>query len=101
MAGQIVSSAAPGATTADSNAATAPEAAAVPLPGRGIEIAREPRAGKNRSDYQARPARARDNATPQTTGALAASDKDVAPVEAMRQGYRRLLRLGGGLDITV
>ena len=49
------------------------------------------------------PARAsRSDDTPAQSGAqLVVPDDDPAPLEAMRQGYGRLLGLGGGLDIRV
>ena len=37
----------------------------------------------------------------QTGAQLIIPDDDPAPLEAMRQGYGRLLGLGGGLDIRV
>ena len=37
----------------------------------------------------------------QTAAQLVVPDDDPAPLEAMRQGYGRLLGLGGGLDIRV
>jgi flagellar hook-length control protein FliK len=44
---------------------------------------------------------ARDDAPAPTAGLLMVPDDDPAPVEALRQGYGRLLGLGGGLDIRV
>jgi flagellar hook-length control protein FliK len=43
----------------------------------------------------------RDDAPPQGAAQIVVPDDDPAPLEAMRQGYARLLGLGGGLDITV
>lgn len=39
--------------------------------------------------------------TPQNTAQIMLSEDDPAPLEALRQGYGRLLGLGGGLDIRV
>jgi flagellar hook-length control protein FliK len=44
---------------------------------------------------------ARDDTAAQTGAQLIIPDDDPAPLEAMRQGYGRLLGLGGGLDIRV
>jgi hypothetical protein len=44
---------------------------------------------------------ARDDTAAQTAAHLVIPDDDPAPLEAMRQGYGRLLGLGGGLDIRV
>jgi flagellar hook-length control protein FliK len=44
---------------------------------------------------------ARDETAAQTGAQLIIPDDDPAPLEAMRQGYGRLLGLGGGLDIRV
>jgi flagellar hook-length control protein FliK len=44
---------------------------------------------------------ARDDTAPQNTAQLIVPDDDPAPLEALRQGYGRLLGLGGGLDIRV
>ncbi|MEA3079916.1 MAG: flagellar hook-length control protein FliK, partial [Sphingomonadales bacterium] len=44
---------------------------------------------------------ARDETAAQTGVQLIIPDDDPAPLEAMRQGYGRLLGLGGGLDIRV
>jgi flagellar hook-length control protein FliK len=44
---------------------------------------------------------ARDDTAAQTGAQLVIPDDDPAPLEAMRQGYGRLLGLGGGLDIRV
>jgi flagellar hook-length control protein FliK len=44
---------------------------------------------------------ARDDNAAQTAAQLVIPDDDPAPLEAMRQGYGRLLGLGGGLDIRV
>ena len=44
---------------------------------------------------------ARDEAGPQNVTPLVVPEDDPAPLEAMRQGYGRLLGLGGGLDIRV
>jgi flagellar hook-length control protein FliK len=43
----------------------------------------------------------RDDTPMQTTAQLVVPDDDPAPLEALRQGYGRLLGLGGGLDIRV
>lgn len=43
----------------------------------------------------------RDDAPSQNTTQLNVPDDDPAPLEALRQGYGRLLGLGGGLDIRV
>jgi hypothetical protein len=43
----------------------------------------------------------RDDTPMQTTAHLVVPDDDPAPLEALRQGYGRLLGLGGGLDIRV
>jgi flagellar hook-length control protein FliK len=44
---------------------------------------------------------ARDDTAAQTSAQLIVPDDDPAPLEAMRQGYGRLLGLGRGLDIRV
>ena len=44
---------------------------------------------------------AQDDAPAQTGTQMIVSDDDPAPLEALRQGYGRLLGLGGGLDIRV
>jgi flagellar hook-length control protein FliK len=44
---------------------------------------------------------ARDDTPMQTAAQLVVPDDDPAPLEALRQGYGRLLGLGGGLDIRV
>ena len=44
---------------------------------------------------------AQDDTAAQTGAQLMVPDDDPAPLEAMRQGYGRLLGLGGGLDIRV
>ncbi len=44
---------------------------------------------------------AHDDTAPQNGAHITVSDDDPAPLEALRQGYGRLLGLGGGLDIRV
>jgi flagellar hook-length control protein FliK len=44
---------------------------------------------------------AEHDATPQNGAHMVVPDDDSAPLEALRQGYGRLLGLGGGLDIRV
>jgi flagellar hook-length control protein FliK len=44
---------------------------------------------------------AHDETAPQTSAQLIVPDDDRTPLEAIRQGYGRLLGLGGGLDIRV
>ncbi|MEA2903494.1 MAG: flagellar hook-length control protein FliK, partial [Alphaproteobacteria bacterium] len=44
---------------------------------------------------------AQDDAVAQNGAHVIISDDDSAPLEALRQGYGRLLGLGGGLDIRV
>jgi flagellar hook-length control protein FliK len=44
---------------------------------------------------------ARDETAAQDSARLVASEDDPAPLEAARQGYGRLLGLGGGIDIRV
>jgi hypothetical protein len=43
----------------------------------------------------------RDDTPAQNAAQLIVPDDDPAPLEALRQGYGRLLGLGGGLDIRV
>jgi flagellar hook-length control protein FliK len=44
---------------------------------------------------------AQDNGTSQNGQRIVVSDEDPTPLEALRQGYGRLLGMGGGLDIRV
>ena len=152
------------ATTAVTNGAALPQAAAMPLAGLAVEIATQARAGKHRFEIRLDPpelgridvrldidrdgqvtsrlvadrgetldllkrdaaqleralqqaglktsdhslefslrqqAFTRDDTGGQSAASTVVPEEDPAPLEAMRQGYGRLLGLGGGLDIRV